>query len=134
MKSPQACLRMVAVVTTGRSDYGLLVPLLRAIEADPNLDLRLWVTGAHFSRQFGSTVEEIAGDRFCIAEKIEMLLASDQDYRARQLDRRHTFLASHFANRGYAAKHIVDLLERFPIQQSACSASPVPGAILAVDR
>jgi UDP-hydrolysing UDP-N-acetyl-D-glucosamine 2-epimerase len=69
--------RTVAVVTGARSDYGLMVPLLRAIESDPILVLRLWVTGMHFSRQFGSSIEEILTDGFCIAEKIDMLLASD---------------------------------------------------------
>jgi UDP-hydrolysing UDP-N-acetyl-D-glucosamine 2-epimerase len=71
------CARTVAVITGARSDYGLMVPLLRAIERDPILALGLWVTGMHFSRQFGSSIEEIATDGFCIAEKIDMLLASD---------------------------------------------------------
>jgi UDP-hydrolysing UDP-N-acetyl-D-glucosamine 2-epimerase len=31
----------------------------------------------HFARQFGSSIDEIASDGFCIAERIDMLLASD---------------------------------------------------------
>jgi UDP-hydrolysing UDP-N-acetyl-D-glucosamine 2-epimerase len=76
-KSNSDCLRTVAVVTGSRSDYGLLFPLLRAIDADRALELQLWATGAHFARQFGSTIDEILNDGFRIAEKIDMLLASD---------------------------------------------------------
>ncbi len=77
LKSNSDCLRTVAVVTGSRSDYGLLVQVLRAIEADPALNLHLCATGAHFARQFGSTIDEILSDGFRIAEKIDMLLASD---------------------------------------------------------
>jgi UDP-hydrolysing UDP-N-acetyl-D-glucosamine 2-epimerase len=70
-------MRTVGVVTVGRSDYGLLVPLLRAIEADPTLRLRLFVSGAHLSPEFGRTESEIEADGFAIAERVEMLLSSD---------------------------------------------------------
>ena len=67
----------VAVVTTSRADYGLLFWLLRAVDADPDLDLLLYVSGSHLSPEFGLTVERIEADGFRIARRIEILLASD---------------------------------------------------------
>jgi len=42
---------MVAVVTGSRSEFGLLVPVIRAIAAHPMLRLRLIVTGTHLLPQ-----------------------------------------------------------------------------------
>lgn len=39
--------RKIGVFTGSRAEYGLLVPVLRAIEASPNLDLQLFAGGAH---------------------------------------------------------------------------------------
>lgn len=65
------------MVTVGRSDYGIYRSLLRALQADPDVDLRLYVTGMHLSPEFGFTVKMIEEDGFPIAERIESLLASD---------------------------------------------------------
>jgi UDP-hydrolysing UDP-N-acetyl-D-glucosamine 2-epimerase len=68
--------RTIAAVTGARSDYGLLVPVLRGIAADPTLRLKLFVTGMHLSPDFGLTVREVERD-FEITERVEMLVASD---------------------------------------------------------
>lgn len=67
----------VGVVTTTRADYGLLYWLLRAILEDPELELRLYVTGSHLSPAFGHTVKEIENDGFAIHRRIEILSSSD---------------------------------------------------------
>ncbi|MBL8502210.1 MAG: UDP-N-acetylglucosamine 2-epimerase (hydrolyzing) [Rhodocyclaceae bacterium] len=51
--------RCIAVATVARSDFGLYQPLLERIAADPALELRLLVSGAHFDPRFGPTVREI---------------------------------------------------------------------------
>ena len=61
----------------GRSDYGIYLPVLQAIVADPGLDLKLIVAGMHLSPEFGSTVQTVEADGYDIAEKVEMLLSSD---------------------------------------------------------
>lgn len=70
-------MRTIGAVTAARSDYGIYVPVFRAIEAEPPLNLRLIVTGMHLSPEFGLTVREIEADGFEIREKVEMLLSSD---------------------------------------------------------
>ncbi len=70
-------MRTIGVVTAGRSDYGIYLPLLRKIQEDPELKLYLMVTGMHLSPEFGSTVHMIEEDKFEINERIEMLETSD---------------------------------------------------------
>lgn len=51
--------------------------MLRAIEAEPRLRLRLIASGTHLAAQFGSTLEAIERDGFVVSDRIEMLLAAD---------------------------------------------------------
>ncbi|UJP11494.1 UDP-N-acetylglucosamine 2-epimerase [Microbacterium sp. KUDC0406] len=70
-------MRTIAVVTGTRADYGLLRGLLRAIEDDPQLNLRLIVTGTHLSDAFGHTVAEIERDGFRIAASVPIWSGTD---------------------------------------------------------
>ena len=70
-------MRSIGVVTVGRSDYGIYLPVLRRIEQDPDLRLCLFVSGMHLSPEFGMTVRQIEDDGFRICERLEMLLSSD---------------------------------------------------------
>lgn len=69
--------RTVAVVTVGRSDFGIYMPVLRAIEADSKLKLHLIVTGGHLSPLFGWTVNEITRQGFEIGDRVNMLMSAD---------------------------------------------------------
>lgn len=65
-------IRTVAVFTGNRSEYGLQYPILRAIDADPRLDYRLVIGGAHLQADFGLTKGEIARDGFRVDAEVEM--------------------------------------------------------------
>jgi UDP-hydrolysing UDP-N-acetyl-D-glucosamine 2-epimerase len=69
--------RTIGVVTVARSDYGIYQPILRGIQADPELRLHLMVSGMHLSPEFGLTVNMIERDGFEIGDRVEMLLSSD---------------------------------------------------------
>lgn len=56
--------KVIAVFTGNRAEYGLQLPVLRAIEAHEQLDYRLIVSGAHLDSDFGSTLREIREDGF----------------------------------------------------------------------
>ena len=64
-------------MTVGRSDYGIYLPILRAVAAAPDLDLHLIVSGTHLSPEFGTTVREIEADGFTVGARVEMLVSSD---------------------------------------------------------
>ncbi len=72
-----ARLRTIGVVTTARSDYGIYLPVLRALESEPSLHLRIIAGGMHLAPEYGNTVEAIERDGFRVADRVEMLLSSD---------------------------------------------------------
>ena len=65
------------MVTGTRAEYGLLYWLLKEIEADPELELQLVVTGMHLSPRFGLTFRVIEEDGFTIARKVDIGLDGD---------------------------------------------------------
>ncbi len=70
-------MRSIGVVTAGRSDYGILLPILQRIRTDSEFKLHLIAGGMHLSPEFGLTAREIEEDGFTISERVEMLLSSD---------------------------------------------------------
>lgn len=64
--------RTVAIFTGNRSEYGLLLPVIRAIGAHPDLDARLLVGGAHLESDFGATRREIEKDGLTIHAEVAM--------------------------------------------------------------
>jgi UDP-hydrolysing UDP-N-acetyl-D-glucosamine 2-epimerase len=69
--------RKISVFTATRAEYGLLYGLMQEIDADPELELQVIVTGAHLSPEYDFTCRNIEDDGFKINEKLEMLLSSD---------------------------------------------------------
>ena len=51
--------------------------VMEEIQASAALELRVVVTGAHLSTEFGMTVSEIEFDGFAIDQRVEMLLSAD---------------------------------------------------------
>ncbi|HWK77223.1 UDP-N-acetylglucosamine 2-epimerase [Microbacterium sp.] len=70
-------MRTIAVLTGTRADYGLLRGLLRAIEDDPELALRLIATGTHLVDEFGRTSSEIEADGFAVAAAVPIWTGCD---------------------------------------------------------
>jgi len=69
--------RVISVVTGSRADYNIYLPVLRRIDADPELKLHLIVTGTHLAPEFGRTIETIEADGFEVSDRVEMLISSD---------------------------------------------------------
>jgi len=70
-------MRKIAVMTGTRAEYGIFKSVLKAIEANPKLNLSLIVIGMHLSVEFGYTVKEILQDGFEIDAKINVLHRED---------------------------------------------------------
>ena len=66
----------IAVLTATRAEYGLLRPVIQALNSK-NIEVRLLVTGMHLSPAFGMTVSEINNDGFIPDVEIPILLDSD---------------------------------------------------------
>ena len=71
--------RTVAVVSTSRADYSHLYWVLHELREHPDIELKLIVSGAHLSPQFGHTVDEILSDGFQVDARVECLHHADDD-------------------------------------------------------
>ncbi|HEX8025214.1 MAG TPA: hypothetical protein VF484_03320, partial [Candidatus Limnocylindrales bacterium] len=54
--------RRIAVLTTGRQDWGILRSTARAIAAEPSLRLDLLAGGMHLSERHGRTIDQVRAD------------------------------------------------------------------------
>lgn len=70
-------IRNIAVITGTRAEFGILSPLIRAIQDNSNYTLQLVVSAMHLSTEFGHTIDEIEQSGFKVDKKVECLLSSD---------------------------------------------------------
>jgi UDP-hydrolysing UDP-N-acetyl-D-glucosamine 2-epimerase len=54
----------IAILSTGRQDWGILHSTAAAIRAHPDLELRLLVGGMHLSARHGHTIDDVRADGF----------------------------------------------------------------------
>jgi UDP-hydrolysing UDP-N-acetyl-D-glucosamine 2-epimerase len=65
--------RRIAVLTTGRQDWGILRSVCEAIRREPGLELELVAGGMHLSARHGGTVDELVADAFEPAARLDFL-------------------------------------------------------------
>jgi len=70
-------MKKICVLTATRAEYGLLKPIITYFDSHKDVELRVVVTGAHLSPEFGLTFEEIINDGIKIDKKIEILVSAD---------------------------------------------------------
>jgi len=71
--------RRIAVVSSSRADFGHLFWVLKELQANPAIDLRIIATASHMAPGFGQTVEQFEAHGFELEGRIESLLDSDSD-------------------------------------------------------
>ena len=64
----------VCVITSARSEYGLMRWLMEDLKRSDDFQLQIIVTGSHLMKNFGLTYREIESDGFCIDAKIPFQL------------------------------------------------------------
>ncbi len=52
-------MKKIAYVSGTRADFGLMTPILRAIQKSKKLKLQLYATGIHLMPEFGNTIREV---------------------------------------------------------------------------
>ncbi len=70
-------MKRILGLTSIRSDYDLMSGVYRVLHDDPDVELRLLVSGAHLSPQFGRTVDLIVADGFSLLGDVETLINGD---------------------------------------------------------
>jgi len=69
--------KVITFLTATRAEYGLLRPVIKRLLQDKTIEVRVVVTGAHLSHEFGLTYQEIEQDGVQIDRKIDIMLSSD---------------------------------------------------------
>jgi UDP-hydrolysing UDP-N-acetyl-D-glucosamine 2-epimerase len=67
----------ILAITSIRSEYDLMTPLFFKLNDDKDIDFKLLVGGAHNSKTFGYTCQDIKDDGFNILLEVESLIDSD---------------------------------------------------------
>lgn len=70
-------MKTIFAITGTRADYGIYVPVFRAIERMQDLKLEVLTVGMHLKKEFGSTIEEIRRDGFHIVAEVDTLTLED---------------------------------------------------------
>lgn len=70
-------MKKITVITGTRAEFGILKPLLVAIENSKTMQLQIMTTAMHLSPEFGYTISEIENSGFKVDKKVECLLSSD---------------------------------------------------------
>ena len=79
LKSQNRKKRVIAVVTSSRSDYAHLRWLLHDLAKSPRVILHIIALGPHLSPEFGHSGDELGVDHLPAAAIVECLLSSDTD-------------------------------------------------------
>jgi UDP-N-acetylglucosamine 2-epimerase (non-hydrolysing)/GDP/UDP-N,N'-diacetylbacillosamine 2-epimerase (hydrolysing) len=69
--------RRIAVFTGNRAEYGLQLPILRALRSNTAVECLLVVSGAHLDANFGSTLDEINNDGFLVSAEVKIEMSAD---------------------------------------------------------
>jgi GDP/UDP-N,N'-diacetylbacillosamine 2-epimerase (hydrolysing) len=70
-------MKKIAFFTTTRAEFGILTPLIKKIEHEPELDYLLFVGGMHLAEEYGNTISEIRYQKFKIYSTFDYLLNND---------------------------------------------------------
>ena len=70
-------MKKIAVITVGRSDYGILRPLLHSLQDAQGCELQIIAGGMHFHSRQGSSLDELTADGFSLAAKVVVPVRSD---------------------------------------------------------
>ncbi|MBF0251653.1 MAG: UDP-N-acetylglucosamine 2-epimerase (hydrolyzing), partial [Alphaproteobacteria bacterium] len=119
---------VIAVVTTARSDYGILRPVVRELHADADLSPYLIVGGGHMESRFGNTIEDIRREGFVVGAEVPMELTVDTPAGiARSMARAIEGFAACFEAR--RPDVLVVLGDRFDMHAAALAALPFNFAV-----
>ncbi|MDE6423510.1 MAG: UDP-N-acetylglucosamine 2-epimerase, partial [Muribaculaceae bacterium] len=70
-------MKKICFVTGTRADYGIMAPLMQALNRRKEVELQIIATNMHLSPQFGMTVNEIIADGLNVDWRIDSLLSGD---------------------------------------------------------
>ena len=70
-------MRKILVITSSRADFGILSNLIKQIEKDNLLNLKLLVTGSHLNKTKGSSIDEIVQSRIRVNKYMNLNMKNE---------------------------------------------------------
>ena len=70
-------MKRIAILTSSRADYGIYLPLIKALKEDSYFGSQIIAFGTHLSPFHGYTLTQILNDGFEVKFQIESMLAGD---------------------------------------------------------
>jgi GDP/UDP-N,N'-diacetylbacillosamine 2-epimerase (hydrolysing) len=67
----------IALLTSSRADYGIYLPLLKALQADDYFSPSVIAFGSHMSPEHGETIQHIIDDGFTISHQLDTMPEGD---------------------------------------------------------
>jgi GDP/UDP-N,N'-diacetylbacillosamine 2-epimerase (hydrolysing) len=67
----------IGILTSSRADFGIYLPLLKALKNDPFFDMEIIAFGTHLSNFHGKTINEITNAGFEVKYRVASMLTSD---------------------------------------------------------
>lgn len=122
-------MRRIGVFTATRAEYGLLRPVLTALEASRALEPRLIVGGTHLSQRHGETLTEIEADGRQADARVPVPLAGD-DGASVAGDMAATLAGAAKAYEALALDAVLMLGDRTEVLAAAAAAVPLGLPIL----
>jgi len=72
--------KTVAIFTTTRADFGILSPLIHAMERDSEIEPLVFVGGTHLASEHGKTINEIKDLGITVTDTFDYLLNDDNSF------------------------------------------------------
>ncbi len=73
-------MKNIGVITCGRSDFSIYLPLLNYLENDKRFNLFVLATGSHLEKKYGLTINDILKHKFKNILKVKSLVNDDSTY------------------------------------------------------
>lgn len=113
----------IGILTSSRADFGIYLPLLKALKSDAEIDLTIIAFGSHLSKMHGYTIDEITKVGFEKIDSIGSLLSSDDE---ESISSSYSLTAMKFAT--YWARTSYDLVfcigDRYEMAAAVAAAIP----------
>jgi len=67
----------IGLISCGRSDYNIYLPLMKKLNNDPNINLKVIAAGTHLLSKYGNTIDLFAKDNIEVTYKINTISEND---------------------------------------------------------
>ena len=72
-------MKRICIVTTARSEFGLLRPVAEALKAQGQVDCGFVAGGMHLSHEFGDTIREVEASGLPVWDRVPFLSSDDTE-------------------------------------------------------